>query len=116
MNIQISNNLTQTQQPARVIGSGVNVVKLPQVEAKQKSEQHPSAEQLSNMVSNINSALKQAGSSLEFSVDASTKKTVIKLLDTETGDLIRQFPSEEMLAISRSIDRIQQGLLLKQKV
>jgi len=36
-------------------------------------------------------------------------------VDTETGDVIRQFPSEDMLAISRSIDRFQQGLLLKQK-
>jgi uncharacterized FlaG/YvyC family protein len=29
--------------------------------------------------------------------------------------VIRQFPSEEALAISKAIDRIQQGLLLKQE-
>ena len=46
-------------------------------------------------------------------MDESTKKPVFQLKDTETGDLIRQFPTEEMLAISRSIDQYQQGLLLK---
>jgi len=36
-------------------------------------------------------------------------------MDTDTGDLIRQYPSEEMLAISSAIDQFQQGVLLKQK-
>ncbi|MBZ0068923.1 MAG: flagellar protein FlaG, partial [Thiobacillus sp.] len=37
------------------------------------------------------------------------------MLDTSTGQLIRQYPSEEALAISRGIEQFQQGLLLKQK-
>lgn len=90
-------------------------VELPQIAAKQVAEQKSSTAQLQNVVDNINKTLKQSNKNLEFSVDADTKKSVVKLVDTETGDLIRQFPSEEALAISRSIDQIQQGLLLRQQ-
>jgi len=48
---------------------------------------------------------------LRFSVDSDTGKTVVKVVDISTGETIRQMPSEEVLAISRSIDRLQ-GLLL----
>ncbi|MBI5438158.1 MAG: flagellar protein FlaG [Nitrosomonadales bacterium] len=75
----------------------------------------PTVAQLKSTVDNINKILKQSNNALEFNMDADTKKLTVKLVDTETGDVIRQFPSEDMLAISRSIDRFQQGLLLKQK-
>jgi flagellar protein FlaG len=39
---------------------------------------------------------------------------VVKVVDTETDQVIRQIPSEEMLAIARNIDRLQ-GLLVKQE-
>ena len=129
MFIQNTGNIAHTPQPARhgsdgapnvvVARSNVEVqqpnvsLELPQVAAKPVAE--PSAAQLQNAVGNINKALKQENRNLEFSVDESTKKTVFQLKDTETGDVIRQYPTEEMLAISRSIDQIQQGLLLKQK-
>jgi len=48
---------------------------------------------------------------LRFSVDNDTGKTVVRVVDISTGETIRQMPSEEVLAISRSIDRLQ-GLLL----
>jgi len=67
------------------------------------------------VVDGINKTLLQSNKNIQFSVDSDTKKTVIKLTDTETGDVIRQYPSKEALAIAQSIDQIQQGLLLKQK-
>jgi flagellar protein FlaG len=38
----------------------------------------------------------------------------VRVVDTVTGEVIRQVPSEELLAISRSIDKLQ-GLLLRQE-
>lgn len=128
MLIQNTGNIPHTPQPARPGGDGApNVVvartnvevqsgvslELPQVAAKPVAE--PSAAQLRSAMDSINKTLKQANRSLEFSVDESTNKRVVKLVDTDTGDLVRQFPSEELLAISRAIDQIQQGLLLKQE-
>ncbi|MDO8958446.1 MAG: flagellar protein FlaG [Rhodocyclaceae bacterium] len=51
---------------------------------------------------------------LNFSIDDSTGKTVVRVTDGETGELIRQIPSEEMLDIAQSLDRMQ-GLLLRQE-
>ena len=77
--------------------------------------QQPSAAELKNAVETLNKAMQQSNQNLEFSVDTDTKKVVVRMVDTSTGQLIRQFPSEETLAISRGIEQFQQGLLLKQK-
>ena len=69
-------------------------------------------EALESAVSTLNLAMQQSNQSLEFSVDTNTQRTVVKMVDTNTGELIRQFPSEATLAISRGIDQFQQGLLL----
>ena len=72
-------------------------------------------EELNNAVATLNKAMQQSNQNLEFSVDTDTHKVVVKMVDTSTGQLIRQYPTEETLAISRGIEQLQQGLLLKQK-
>src|SRR3989339_1223261 len=119
MLIQNTSNIAQAPQPARLASDGAPVavvaapskpsVAVDQVAAKPVAEQQPSAEQLKNVVDNINKALKQSNKNLEFSVDDSTQKTVFKLKDTATGDVIRQYPTEDMMEISRAIGEIQQG-------
>lgn len=79
------------------------------------TEQQPSVEHLKDAVKDINKAMRQSNRNLEFSVDADTSRMVVRLTDTETGELIRQIPSDETLAISRSLGEFQQGLLLRQK-
>ena len=72
-------------------------------------------EQLKKAVDEINRAMQQSGRNLQFSVDSATDRVVVRLTDTETGEVIRQIPSEETLEIARSIGQFQQGLLLKQQ-
>ena len=74
-----------------------------------------SAEELKHAVAAINQAMQQANRNLEFSVDTNTQRTVVKMVDTSTGELIRQFPTETTLAISQGIDQFQQGLLLERE-
>lgn len=101
--------------PAPSSNSAVQPLELPRIVAVQIAEQQASSAQLRNAADNINKILKQSNKNLEFSVDTGTQKPVVKLIDTDTGDLIRQYPTEEMLAISSAIDQFQQGVLLKQK-
>jgi len=83
------------------------------VEQKTKA---PTQTQVQNAVDSLNKAMGQISSDVQFSIDKSTKQTVIRVVESKTGEVIRQFPSEEVLAISRAIDQMQQqGLLLKQK-
>lgn len=130
MLIQNVNTSTQAQAPARLAGDGGPVVVvapsnaqaqaavapvLPQTAVNPVAEQQPSAAQLKSAMDSINQALKQSNKNLEFTVDTESKDPVVKLVDSETGDVIRQYPSEEALSIARSIDDFQQGMLIKQK-
>ena len=51
-------------------------------------------------------------SKIEFVTDDSSGEMLIKVIDPSNNEVIRQIPSEEMLAISRALDRMQ-GLLVK---
>ena len=53
-------------------------------------------------------------SSLQFEVDGESNKVVVRIVDSDTKELIRQIPSEEMLAISESLDKLI-GFLIAQK-
>lgn len=115
MIIQTTNlPISQAVQPdVRVDGTAsARAVAAPAV---QHAPQPPSAEELKNAVAAINKVMQQSNPALEFRVDSDTQKTVVRMVDTSTGELIRQFPSEATLAISRGIEEFQQGLLLTQK-
>jgi flagellar protein FlaG len=40
---------------------------------------------------------------LSISVDQETGKTIVQVLDLETGDVIRQVPGEEQMALARAL-------------
>lgn len=68
--------------------------------------------QLQGAVDAINDFLKPISSSIEFSIDEDSGKTIVKLMDKETNTVLRQYPTKEALAIAKDIDKLQ-GLLLK---
>lgn len=51
---------------------------------------------------------------LQFSVDHDSGRTIIKVTDPSTNELIRQIPAEEVLQLNKELDRLQ-GLLLNHK-
>lgn len=67
---------------------------------------------LEDAVGAVNAFLKPISSNLEFSIDEESGKTIVKLVDTETNTILRQYPTKETLAIARDIDKFQ-GLLIK---
>lgn len=81
---------------------------------QQSPQQEPSLEQVGQAVRDINRTLQLLAPSLEFSVDADSKRTVVKVVDQETKEVIRQIPSAESLVIAQALDRVQ-GLLIRQK-
>lgn len=62
----------------------------------------------------LNRAIKLMGNNLQFTIDEDTGINVVKVVDTETKEVIRQFPSEEILAIARAFDKLQ-GMLVRDK-
>jgi flagellar protein FlaG len=72
------------------------------------------AEQVEQMVKEVKQVVEQVAQNLRFSVDESTGRTVITVTDAATKEVIRQIPSEEMLAVARALGRLQ-GLLLRKE-
>ena len=62
----------------------------------------------------VEQAVRAQASSLAFSIDQSSGKAVVTVTDSETGEVLRQIPSEEMLSLSQTMNRMQ-GLLLSQR-
>ena len=71
-------------------------------------------QQLEVAVKAVQEFTRPMAGNLEFSLDEETGKTIVKVVDSTTKELIRQIPSEEMLDIARALDRLQ-GLLVRQK-
>ena len=115
MIIQNTSNMNQAVQPD-VRAHGAAPVKAVAATPAQNASPQASVEELKRAVTTINNVMQRANLNLQFSVDTDSKRTVVKMVDTSTGELIRQYPSETTLAISRGIDQFQQGLLLTRKV
>jgi flagellar protein FlaG len=77
-------------------------------------QQQPAAEQVRQALQEVERAVQPVARNLQFSIDKDTGKTIVKVVDAETQEVIRQIPGEEILAIAKAIDRMQ-GLLLKQR-
>lgn len=79
-------------------------------------------ENLTKAVAAVNDSLRRTGSALQFTIDRATEVAVVTMVDSNTGEVIRQIPSEEALAIAQSIDEMLQrvgpscdsGILCKQ--
>ncbi len=74
----------------------------------------PSAKELQEALDIIEQAVRTATDELNFSIDEESGRTVIKVIDKTTDEVIRQFPSKEALDIARALDKLQ-GLLIKEK-
>ena len=87
----------------------------PAVDQKARSSQpNVSMEAAQQAAAEINKFLKSSSASVEFTVEGKTDRVIVRVVDSATHQVIRQIPSEETLAISRSLDRMA-GLLVEQK-
>ena len=82
----------------------VDKVKLAEKAEKSKeSEDKPSdvmtPKQLEKVAQQLQDFMGEMNRSLEFLVDKDSGRDVIKVLDRGTGDLVKQYPSEEVLTL-----------------
>jgi len=74
-------------------------------------------EELESAVRNLNDYVQNVQRNLQFNIDDDSGHTIIKVIDSETEELIRQMPSEEVLAMSRHLREMeeQQGMIFQQE-
>ncbi|MBK6972630.1 MAG: flagellar protein FlaG [Sterolibacteriaceae bacterium] len=71
-----------------------------------------SAEQVEQAVKDIRKVVSAVASDLQFSVDKDSGRTMVRVVDAKTKEVIRQIPGEEVLAMRRALDKMK-GLLLR---
>ncbi len=64
--------------------------------------------ELSEKVTEINDIIRNIQRDLAFNIDEDSGKTVIRVIDSESGELIRQIPSEKVLAIATHLRDFQE--------
>jgi flagellar protein FlaG len=70
--------------------------------------------ELRESVKLANERLSTRGQRVEIGVDNNTGTIVVKVSDVNTGEMVRQIPSEDMLRITRNIDALT-GILVDHK-
>lgn len=95
---------TQTTQQGEHLGTSSSMTSPPD----EKSSVQEATKRLQNFVAKVQ------GGDIQFNVDSDSGKTVVKVVDRGTQEVLRQIPSEEALEIARALDRFQ-GLLVKQQ-
>ncbi len=76
----------------------------------------PTLDQVNQAVSQLNKSAQAKSQGLEFSVDTDSKRTVVKVIDQTTKEVLRQIPSPEALEIAKSLESKSgaSGLLIQQ--
>lgn len=71
-------------------------------------------DQVKQAVQDINRSLQSLSQGLEFSVDTDTKDVIVKVIDQQTKEVLRQMPSKEALEIAKALDQVL-GKLIKEQ-
>jgi flagellar protein FlaG len=99
--------------PSTEEGSITNNNVLEQQQRKQLEE--GTRYELDNKVAQLNDYMQNLNRSLQFQVDEQSGDTVIKVIDSETRETVRQIPSQEVLDARNAVDKYK-GILLEAKV
>jgi len=85
------------------------VPKAPEV----KYDPNQERQELSAAIGMLNKQLESTKRGLGLSYDDSKKTTVVKVTDMNTGEVVRQIPTEQVLKMAHDIDRLKGVLLNK---
>ncbi|TRO07467.1 flagellar protein FlaG [Ectopseudomonas mendocina] len=87
----------------------------PGVAEKEKpSETEASPERIQEAVSSIQEFVQSVRRDINFSLDDSSGRVVVKVTDAQSGDVIRQMPSEEALKLAESLSEARSLLFTAQ--
>lgn len=77
----------------------------------QQASKEPSREQLNKAVSELNQSSQMKTQGLEFSIDEDSQRTVVKVIDQETKEVLRQIPTREALELAKTFDSAKGSLI-----
>lgn len=98
---------TQTVQAVQALGKAVG----DKLTLAEHTEQALSAEQLTDMAEEMDKFVGSFTHELKFRVDEDSGRNVVTVIDTKSGDTIRQIPTEELLDVIARLAEASGGLI-----
>lgn len=105
---------TTRREVSQVGMSGSNAVEIQSQSIDEKSREGNATLSVEDAVKRISDFVAPTQSEISFSVDQVSGVQVVKIMDSQSNEVIRQFPSKEAIEIARALDKLQ-GLLIKDK-
>lgn len=119
--IQTSNSNLAELRPRRVSTDAyAQTAEIPASRARDASRENAALpavdpEVLNKAVQDLQRGVQNLQRSLEFSVDEASGRTVIKVVDKDTKEVIRQIPEEDVLALAARLADAQSGMLVQEE-
>ncbi len=106
------------------IGSGAGGAPIGPATSKQASAvplfgagpAQPATDVLQRAAQHVTAAMGSGGVSFSFIIDKQSGMTIVKIFNKDTGELVRQIPSEEVVHVAQLLRQDEQRSLLDLKV
>jgi flagellar protein FlaG len=108
--VQLENTekeLSALGQSAKDVLQSVKVADILVDTDKEVNSTSGSSDSIETAVAEVSDFVQARNRQLDFSIDEKSQRSVVKVTDSESGDVIRQIPSEEVLALSERIRDLQ---------
>lgn len=111
----VSNEGSLTSASAAKISTEQGIPAFSTADNKGTTDRESSKEERESAVKMLNDVIKASSNeSLQFAIDDETDIRLVKLIDINTKETIRQFPSEEIVDIARAMQKLQ-GMMIRDK-
>ena len=110
-----SGGRVEARQPVSVLPSPAARQPSAGVEAEQVRTAEVSDQQLEEMVDDLNGFAQTVQRQLQFSVDQDNGKVVVKVVDAQTKDVIREIPPEEIRNMQKQLGEMSEKLFHKEE-
>lgn len=111
MNINSLSEFQSTNTPKELAVSPVE--KIRSAQNVEQNTKEPTEAELKKMIEKANENLKINNSDLQFEMNTESSKMIVKVIDRETKEVLRQFPSVEMIELAKAIEKMQGVLVSK---
>lgn len=74
-----------------------------------------SSQEVKEAISSLNKVMARVPTNLELSIDQASKRFVVKVTDSTTGEVILNFPGDAVLRVAANIDAMQ-GVLFDERL
>lgn len=108
--------------PVNPSGNTVAAGKLPggteassQDQSQERVQFKPKEEELKQALNHVKEGFEKANIDFEYSVDKATNREVVKVIDKDTKEVLRQYPPEEILNMLQKMYEML-GVLIDKKI